>query len=349
MSSHQSTSSTSTLTTNSNSLPGAGNLNVNNTLNSFASSLQNTYSGTQLGYNNFQNNPDMSADRHVNQTESLFTNSGGAIPRNSPDNVWSPSLPHPLTNPNNIPLQNISMSNMLNSTTPRMQHAPIQPPPPMPPTSNINGAVGQQYHPPLSEEDMNNPLQSLTLRDMWRVLVQPLSAKIDNLENTVTQRVDGLNRRVQVLENELSKEVTKTDHLTNTIINMQKSLNRVDANERANNLIIMGLPEEPISNGTSELTTDIEKFSHITRSINLPDIAENHVSTYTYARIGQQTTNGKPRNLKISIPDKDKKDAIKTNAKQLKQLMDPWKKIFINKDTHYGKHSVAIKNTRFEN
>ena len=230
---------TNGITSFTSSLPDTRNSNVHNVLNTFASDLQNTHSGAQ----------------------SLFANSGGTIPRNASNNTWSSTswMPQPLTYPNNIPIPTTTMS----TNNP----------------SHMNGAMGQppQAPPPISQEDMNKPLQSLTLGDMWRVLVQPLSAKIDNLENSVTQRVDGLNRRVQVLENELSKEVTKTEQLSNTIINMQRSLNKIDANERANNLIVMGLPEEAISNGTVDLTTDMEKFSYITRSINLPDIAENHV------------------------------------------------------------------------
>ena len=97
---------------------------------------------------------------------------------------------------------------------------------------------------------MNKPLQSLTLGDLYRTLVQPLAAKIDNLENTVTQKVEGLNRRVQMIENELTKEVAKTDNLTKTVISMQRSLNRIDAEERSSNLMVVSLSESQIDSAS---------------------------------------------------------------------------------------------------
>ena len=58
-------------------------------------------------------------------------------------------------------------------------------------------------------------------------------------------------------------------------------------------------------------------------------------------RIGKQPTNGKTRMVKVMFPDKESRDKAVQQSIRLKDLEEPWKKVYLNRD----KHSVY----RYEN
>ena len=58
-------------------------------------------------------------------------------------------------------------------------------------------------------------------------------------------------------------------------------------------------------------------------------------------RIGKQPTNGKTRMAKVVFPDKESRDKAVEQSIKLKDLGEPWKKVYLNRD----KHSVY----RYEN
>ena len=169
--------------------------------------------------------------------------------------------------------------------------------------------------------------------------------KIDNLEATVNQKVVGLEKRVQVLETELQEEVTKTSKLTGIIVNMQKSINKIDYTERAKNLMVSGLPEEAITTNEGQLTTDVEKFHFILKRIELHEIPMEVCNTFIFERIGKPNNSDRPRIIKVTIATPDHRNAIINKAKSIKQLEDPWKKVYVNKDTHpvYLKETQRIR------
>ena len=91
--------------------------------------------------------------------------------------------------------------------------------------------------------DHAKSLGSLTVADLVQIL-QPIQTSVEEIKTTLTQQMGALQTKVQVLENELKKEVTKNEQLTSAIVSMQKCLNQIDVEKRVTNLMISGLPEE---------------------------------------------------------------------------------------------------------
>ena len=72
---------------------------------------------------------------------------------------------------------------------------------------------------------------------------------------------------MKLLEKELQDKTEKIDTLTNIIINMQKSINMIDFEERSTNIMISGLSETNITVGSDPetsltLKTDVEKVNN---------------------------------------------------------------------------------------
>ena len=56
--------------------------------------------------------------------------------------------------------------------------------------------------------DQNKSLGALTVADLTRIL-QPIQTSIQEIKTTINHQMGALQNKVQVLENELKKEVTK--------------------------------------------------------------------------------------------------------------------------------------------
>ena len=64
--------------------------------------------------------------------------------------------------------------------------------------------------------------------------------------------INGLKTRIDVLENEVKEQKEKNETLTQIVVEMQKSLNKIDNIDREKNLMISGLPEEHIRSMMSD-------------------------------------------------------------------------------------------------
>ena len=94
--------------------------------------------------------------------------------------------------------------------------------------------------------DQNKSLGALTVADLTRIL-QPIQTSIQEIKTTINHQMGALQNKVQVLENELKKEVSKNEQLTSIMVTMQKSLNMIDSDKRVTNLMINGLPEDDLA------------------------------------------------------------------------------------------------------
>ena len=190
--------------------------------------------------------------------------------------------------------------------------------------------------------DLSKSLGSLTVADLTNIL-QPIQSSIEDIKTTLSQQMGTLQTKVQVLENELKKEVAKNEQLTDVIVTMQKSLNMIDADKRVTNLIINGLPEEEMINEDIDLVDDKAKFKCLMHKIGIGDIDEQ-IDNFEFARIGIPAE-GKKRVLKINVGTKDRRDKICKESKKVKLLPAPWKLVYINKDVHpvYMKENKRIR------
>ena len=111
---------------------------------------------------------------------------------------------------------------------------------------------------------------------------------------------------------------------------MQKILNMIDFNKRSSNIIIAGLSEEIINSPNGRFTTDDEKVKHILSIINCTNILTDE---FEYIRIGKPREHAS-RMHKVKVVSKENRDNITKNSAQLNQQDDPWKKVYIKKDTY---------------
>ena len=107
---------------------------------------------------------------------------------------------------------------------------------------------------------------------------------------------------------------------------MQKSLNKIDNNNRVKNLMISGLPEGEIVVQDASLVEDKEK---VEKMFNLLEI---NGGPWDVERIGKPTTNGKTRIAKVVFPDKETRDKAAEKSANLKDLGEPWNKVYLNHD-----------------
>ena len=179
--------------------------------------------------------------------------------------------------------------------------------------------------------DANTPIAAMTAGQMLALIqsqTKPLDEKVANIGLKLDREINGLNTRVNVLENEVKEQKEKNETLTQIVVEMQKSLNKIDNNSRMKNLIISGLPEGEIAVGGASLKEDKEK---VEKMFNLIEVEEG---PWVVERLGKPTTNGKTRMTKVIFQDKETRDKAAEKSTKLKELGEPWNKVYLNHDKH---------------
>ena len=179
--------------------------------------------------------------------------------------------------------------------------------------------------------DANTPVAAMTAGQMLTLIqsqIKPLEEKVVNIDRKLDREITGLKTRINVLESEVKEEKERNETLTQIVVEMQKSLNKIDNSDREKTLIISGLPEEAIQVEDTLLNNDNEK---VTKMFSLIEVNDG---PWAVERIGKPTTNGKARMAKVVFPDKEKRDKAAEKSIKLKELAEPWKKVYLNRDKH---------------
>ena len=174
--------------------------------------------------------------------------------------------------------------------------------------------------------------------------VQPIQKDVDELKKELhdlkSKVTVNLEKRVSLIETEQLQTQEKTSVLTNIAINIQRSLNMIDQNERATNLVISGLPEEPITDD-DQLNTDEDKIQHILSIIDCSDEIRDVIEC---SRLGKERT-GMTRMLKVKMGNRESREKVVKNAPLLKRKEELWQKVYVKKDTHpvYAQETNRIR------
>jgi hypothetical protein len=203
------------------------------------------------------------------------------------------------------------------------------------------GSISISQHPTLMQShpiqqtdigiDANTPVAAMTAGQMLALIqsqTKPLDEKVANISLKLDREINGLKTRVDVLENEVKEQKEKTETLTQIVVEMQKSLNKIDNNDRVKNLMISGLPEGEIAVGGASLIDDEDK---VEKMFNLIEIEGG---PWVVERLGKPTTNGKTRIAKVVFPDKETRDKAAEKSAKLKDLGEPWNRVYLNHDKH---------------
>ena len=112
---------------------------------------------------------------------------------------------------------------------------------------------------------------------------------------------------------------------------MQNSLNQLDNENRKPNLIITGLPEtDMITNSQGTLSNDQEKMRYILSEIGVVINDTDYVERWIVSRIGKVCDNS-TREVKIKTRSIEERDNVLKMASKMKDLHEPWEKIYIKK------------------
>ena len=110
----------------------------------------------------------------------------------------------------------------------------------------------------------------------------------------------------------------------------QRFLEMLDAGKRANNLIMMGVPESPtvLNAGHESADSDEAKVKMVLAKTGHQDAEIQEI-----VRLGK-ANNQKSRPMKIVLKCPMKRKSILVDAKKLKDAEPTFEKIFIKKDVH---------------
>ena len=97
-------------------------------------------------------------------------------------------------------------------------------------------------------------------------------------------------------------------------------------------MIVTGLGEQDIVSDTNRtITTDVEKVKYILRKIDNTSNVD-YVDNWEITRIGKSRENYN-RVVKIKITSMEDRDRVLRITPKIKELHDPWKKVYINQYT----------------
>ena len=199
---------------------------------------------------------------------------------------------------------------------------------------------------PLADEDLDKPINLATLRDISNIvkkLTSPIVKKMENLMKPIREKANSNANKIALLEANLKEKETKIEAMSQIIVNMQSSLNAIDATKRNTNIIISGLPEDNIVSDGRTLESDDDKVKCLFEIMDVEQDAADPPVQLEMSRIGAPKDNS-IRLIKVNMKSKAKRDVILKKAPTLKTKAEGWKKVYIKKDLHpvYTKENKRI-------
>lgn len=177
-----------------------------------------------------------------------------------------------------------------------------------------------------------------------------LVAQTDALK-MLTNRIDTMSRRqeevlvkLKDVQTELKKQkeenqLLRSEHkeLVDIVAGHQRIFEKLDAKERAQKLIVMGVSESDWQQDEGDGTTstivdnDKSKLDLIFDTISCTDDADG----YEFQRLGAARDNQlQPRNILVTLPTDESRTKILENAKLLNPTGEPYKSVRLKKDSH---------------
>ena len=189
----------------------------------------------------------------------------------------------------------------------------------------------------MEDEDLDRPINIATLRDILNIVkkfTDPILQKMEKLTNPLKDKTKANESKIALLEANLKEKETKIEALTQVVVNMQSSLNAIDAAKRNTNIIISGLSEQNIecTNGET-LTRDDDKVRCLFDEMGVPADTTDEFEDLEISRIGERKGNA-TRLVKVNLKSKSKRDGVLEKSSTLKQKHAPWNKIYVKKDLH---------------
>ena len=206
------------------------------------------------------------------------------------------------------------------------------------PAASAASAASGEYG---EETPQINSIQDLYV--MLSAQMNDLGSRMSALENLMTNRLSVAENRLKLHDEELARKDEQIAHLTNTMINMQRSLNSIDSQKRSRNLIISGLTEGQLTAENVTVESDLEKVNLILSAVGLAE--KQLADDEGLSRIGKPNENRRPRLLQVVCDSNEIREEVMKASPTLKEKGDVLSKIYINRDVHpvYQKENGRLR------
>ncbi len=160
-----------------------------------------------------------------------------------------------------------------------------------------------------------------------------LMAKQDEKLNRILEELTDIRCKMLEAENENKvkiREMAETIEKQSAII-MQHHLfmEQVDRQKRETNIVLFGVPDENMA--LEGATTEDTKIHKVMNAVE----ADPDVVARSYKRLGQHIQgSNRPRPLLVKLDSKFVRDKVLEKAMNLKNMTEPYKRIYIKKDSH---------------
>ena len=145
--------------------------------------------------------------------------------------------------------------------------------------------------PPPDDVELSKKVNDMTLGDIVNVIrriITPITQKLDKLEHYLTSNVESQNAKLELLKASVEEKEQTIETMSQIIINMQSSLNRIDSDKRETNIMISGLSENNLTDNGDELGSDAEKVQRLFEMLDLDTATISSAESLQMTRIGQQ-------------------------------------------------------------
>ena len=201
----------------------------------------------------------------------------------------------------------------------------------------------EEENDPLKDMDLNKPLKNANLGelvDIFKAMMKPVELKLEQIKQSTAAQ----DAKITLLEANLKEKDTTIATMSEIIINMQSSLNRIDSSTGNTNIIVSGLQEQDIENEQDgQLKEEKEKIKRLLEVMDVEADVLANVDAFECSRIGQIKENA-TRLVKVNVGSKVTRDLILQKAPSLKNKNELWGRIYVKKDVHpvYSKETSRI-------
>lgn len=156
-------------------------------------------------------------------------------------------------------------------------------------------------------------------------------AMISEKLNAIHGELSSMHAKFEDLSAKQKSLAQENEFLRNAVLQQQKFLESIDAEKRASNVIILGVPEDAMEIDGTTHESDDEKVAVV-----FSKIEHVGIQPVSIVRLGKNAPSNpkKGRPMKIVLSNQSTRSQILEKAKKLKESGDAFEKIYIKKDVH---------------
>ena len=184
----------------------------------------------------------------------------------------------------------------------------------------------------LSKDQLVFALRTLIDEPASETEAGPQTVQIARIETKLDNMLSKWDKEREALRTEIRDLRRDNEKMAETVAHHQKMLEILEADKRAGNLIITGLPEDRMEGAD----TDDAKVKKVMSAMQLEDVGVKSVERLGVLRPAGKTPAGRPhqRAVKVVLKNQSDRQRVLENTKKLKQAGDTMQRVYVKKDVH---------------